>query len=109
MSEVKSVRELADSDFSQKVLQQPGVTVVDFGAPWCAPCLALEPILEELARDFSNIPIYSINVDKSGENAAQLGIKSLPTVVIFKDGEIVQQMIGKQAGAKYREVLKTLV
>lgn len=109
MSKDKLVKELSDAEFSQAVLAKPGVKVVDFGAPWCAPCLALEPILEELAKEYSQVPIYSVNVDKSMEVAAQYGIKSLPTVVVFKDGEIVQQLIGKQAGVKYRDVLNALI
>ena len=104
----KLVRELTEADFSQNVLQKQGVQVVDFGAPWCAPCLALEPILEDLAKDFTNVPVYSVNVDKSMDLAAQYGIKSLPTVVVFKNGEIVEQLIGKQAGVKYREILANL-
>jgi len=105
MSQSKHVQEVHEQDFSQKVLMHKGVAVVDFGASWCAPCLALEPILEDIAKDYPLVPVYSVNVDNEMDLAAKYGVKSLPTVFVFKDGEIVEQLIGKQAGAKYREII----
>jgi len=75
-----------------------GVTLVDFNAPWCGPCHAQEPIIKQLAEDFSDkVTIAEMDVDKNQETAARLGIQSIPTIAVFKDGAEVERFVGLQA------------
>ncbi len=74
-----------------------GVTLVDFNAPWCAPCRAQHPIIEELSEKFKGqAAILEINVDENQQTAMHLGIASIPTLIIFKDGKEVQRFVGLQ-------------
>jgi thioredoxin len=70
------------------------VTVVDFWAEWCAPCFILAPIIEELARDYPQVGFGKLNTDENPEIASRYGVMSLPTVLLFKDGEPVDAIIG---------------
>lgn len=75
-----------------------GVVLVDFYAPWCGPCKMLSPIIEELAGDFaSKASICKLNTDEFGELAARFGVRSIPTIIFFKDGEQKDQLIGAQS------------
>lgn len=101
------IRELTLSDFDRKVDENNGVTLVDFGAPWCPPCRALVPTLESLADKFQrDLKVFSVNVDNEPELALRFGIKGLPTVIIFKNGEQKAVLYGKQSMDKYSEVIR---
>ena len=84
----------SDADFSVKVLRQPGIVIADFWAPWCGPCRMVVPIVEEIARERSDIKVGKINVDENPELAGQFGVMSIPTLVVMKDGKIVNQSMG---------------
>ena len=86
--------ELTDYDFSQ-VIQSHSVVVVDFWAPWCAPCRVVSPMLEELASEYvGRVAFGKLNVDENPMVAAMFGIESIPTVMIFKNGKPVDGVIG---------------
>ncbi|MGM1020364.1 MAG: thioredoxin [Bacillota bacterium] len=74
---------------------QSGVTLVDFWAPWCGPCKVQLPIVEELADELKGqATLAKVNVDEEGELASQFGIRSIPTLLLFKDGQLVDTMVG---------------
>jgi thioredoxin 1 len=87
---------LNDQNFESEVLKSDVPVLVDFWAPWCGPCKILGPIVEELAKDMEGKPvkIAKMNVDESREIPERYGIMSIPTLMIFKGGEVVDQMVG---------------
>lgn len=92
---------VTDSTLASEV--QDGITLVDFWAPWCGPCKMLGPVLEELAAEFApKIKIAKLNIDENNVTAGQLGIMSIPTMVLYKDGQPVEKIVGYQP----KEVLK---
>lgn len=92
-----AVKEVTDQTFESEVLQNPGVTLIDFWAPWCGPCRMLSPIVEELAQTYGDrATIAKMNVDDNPETPGRYGIQGIPTLMLFKDGELVDTMVGLQ-------------
>lgn len=91
-----SVIKLNDQNFSEEVLDYKGVCVVDFYADWCGPCKIMEPILDEVAKEEKEVKFGKLDVDGSRETASKFRIMSIPTILIFKDGELKKQLSGVQ-------------
>lgn len=86
---------LVSADFSDKIENFSGVALIDFWADWCGPCRMLAPVIDEIAEDFAGkATIYKVNVDEEGALAAKFGIMSIPTLIIFKDGEVFDKLVG---------------
>ncbi len=101
-----------DENFAAEVLESDTPVLVDFWAAWCGPCRMVAPIVEELAQEYSGrVKVRKMDVDESQKYAAQFGIRSIPTLLIFKDGKVAGQVIGavpkQQIQAKLEEVLAT--
>ena len=96
-------KHLTDAEFLTSTAE--GVTVVDFWAPWCGPCKMLAPVLEEVASEFSNIEFYKVNVDENQEAAGEFGIMSIPTLLIMKNGEVLEEKTGYQPKEALVELL----
>ena len=88
------------SNFQNEVMNSDKPVLLDFWAPWCGPCRMVVPIVEEIARERSDIKVGKINVDENPELAGQFGVMSIPTLVVMKNGKIVNQSMGaKPKGA----------
>ena len=85
------------SNFQNEVMNSDKPVLLDFWAPWCGPCRMVVPIVEEIARERSDIKVGKINVDENPELAGQFGVMSIPTLVVMKSGEIVNQSMGAKS------------
>ena len=91
----ESTLHLTDATFDAEIAARPGVLMVDFWAEWCAPCRAIAPMLDELARESGGgVGLAKVNVDESPDLAARYGIRSIPTILFVKDGKVVDLVIG---------------
>jgi thioredoxin 1 len=94
MSEDKLIH-VTDAEFESQVLKADKPVLVDFWASWCGPCLAIAPVIEELAGDYDGkIVVAKMNVDKSPATPGRYGIRAIPTLIVFKDGQVVEQITG---------------
>lgn len=89
---MKSI-EITDSNLKE-LIDSEGLTVIDFWAPWCGPCRIMGPVIEQLAEANEDVQVGKLNVDENGVSAAAYGIRSIPTIILFKDGQKVEQIAG---------------
>ncbi len=101
-----NVKELSDHDFESEVLQSAEPVLVDFWAPWCGPCRMIAPLVEELARDNTQgLKVAKINIDQSPNTAAAYGVSSIPTLMIFKGGEVSDRFVGVQPKKRLQDAI----
>ncbi|MEA1926116.1 MAG: thioredoxin [Patescibacteria group bacterium] len=99
--------ELNDKNFEDKILKGDKIALVDFWAPWCGPCQMMSSIIEETAKEIGGKAVVGkLNVDESPETAQKYGVMSIPTVIIFKNGEIAKQIVGVQSKEVLLDELK---
>lgn len=93
------------NNFNQEVLNSDKPVLIDFWAPWCGPCRMVVPLVEQIAKERSDIKVVKINVDEEQELAMQFGVMSIPTLVVMKNGKIVNQVTGARPKAQILAML----
>lgn len=105
-----NVKEIKDADFDSVVLKSSKPVLVDFWASWCGPCRMLAPIIEELANEYGDkIDFVKVNVDENSETPKKYGIRGIPTLILFKDGQAVNTTVGALPKSRIEEILKKYI
>ena len=106
---MNGVKEIQEADFQDEVLDSQVPVLVDFFAPWCGPCRALAPVLEGVAKTYAGrLKVAKVNVDEAQELAASYRIRGVPTLMFFKDGKVVDTVIGMPPASALREKLEAI-
>ncbi len=99
--------EFTDANFQNEVLESDQPVLVDFWAAWCGPCRAVGPIIEELAKQYDGtVKVGKLNIDENPQVPSGMGISSIPAVLLFKDGKVVETLVGAQPKQRYEKALQ---
>ena len=105
-----NISEISDQTFDQEVLKSPVPVLIDFWAPWCGPCKAIAPVVEELAGVYDGrLKVVKMNVDDNPRTPAQFGVRGIPNLIIFKGGEVKEQIVGAVPKAQLVKVIDRVV
>ena len=102
--------QVSDADFEPEILKSDIPALVDFWAAWCGPCRAIAPVVEEIARDYQGkVKVAKMNVDENAKTPAKYGIRAIPTLIIFKGGEVADRFVGVQPKARLQDAINQAI
>lgn len=104
-SEIMAVIVINKSNFQKEVLESDKTVLLDFWASWCGPCKAFSPVIDEIAKEYPKIKVCKINIDEEQELAEEFNIMSVPTLLVIKDGEVVNQSVGTKTKNQILQML----
>jgi len=106
MGDSPNLKHVTDADFDEEILRSDLPALVDFWAAWCGPCRAVGPVVEELAAEYAGkIKVAKLDVDANKQTPGRYGIRGIPTLILFKDGQVVDQIVGAVPKNKIVELL----
>jgi len=106
----ENISAVSDATFESEVLKSPVPVLIDFWAPWCGPCKAIAPIVDELAGEYAGkLKIVKMNVDENPRTPAQYGVRGIPNLILFKNGAVQQQIVGAVPKAHLVKAITTVV
>ncbi len=101
---------VTDKDFEEKVLKSEVPVFVDFWAIWCGPCRMIHPIMDQISEEYEGkVTVAKVDVDKERQYAAEYGVRNIPTVILFKDGEVIDKIVGVAPKSKYTDLLESVL
>jgi thioredoxin 1 len=103
------LQNVSDTNFTAEVLESEQPVLVDFWAPWCGPCRVVAPVLEEIASERQDLRIVKLNVDENQQTAAQYGVMSIPTMIVFKHGAPAKTIVGAYPKKKLEQELEPIL
>jgi len=107
MANESDLLQVNDNNFASEVLQSGLPVLVDFWATWCGPCRAIAPLVEDLAKEFSGrVKITKLNVDENPSTPGQYGVRGIPTLILFKEGKVLDQIVGSVPKARLRAMIE---
>ena len=104
------INDVTDATFESEVLKSDTPVLVDFWAEWCAPCRAIAPIVKEIADDNGEkLKVVKINIDESPQTPGTYGVRSIPTILVFKDGQVASQLVGARPKGDFQEMVDGVI